>query len=263
MEASITRTSTPEQEELERKRRELNDLEGVLAQRELDLATLSGELRALELLYMRRVGMHLAHLDLLDARITELLARLNPDDQAVEKKAEKARKKAEKVEQKARAAQAAPEESTRFKPSESLKSLYRDIAKRIHPDLASDPADRSLRNHWMVAVNAAYQAGDEEKLRSLFEEWENSPLSVQGTGIQADLERILRKIIQVQERLKRIEADFSRLKSTFAYSLRLRIDSAQREGRDLLQEMAEKVEKQIARKQGLLDDLLKTSPPVR
>ncbi len=260
MEVSITKTITPEQDELKKKKKTLHKLEADLAQRELDLATLSGELKALELLYMRRVGMRLAHLDLIDARITEILARMNPDDSTVEKKAEKARRKAEKANQKAKAAQDAPEECTRFRPSESLKSLYREVAKRIHPDLATDEESRNLRNQWMVSVNAAYQDGDEEKLRSLLEEWENSPESVQGSGYHADLERTLRKINQAKERIREIKADFDRLKSTFAYSLRIRIELAQREGRDLLEEMAQRIEKQILRKQGLLDELLKNSP---
>jgi len=37
---------------------------------------------------------------------------------------------------------------------------------------------------------------------------------------------------------------------------------AEKEGRDLLEEMVQKIEKQLVSKQKLLDDLVKNAPPV-
>jgi multidrug efflux pump subunit AcrA (membrane-fusion protein) len=261
MKGSITATLSASQRELEKKRKELNRLETQLAQRMLDLATIQAELKALNARYMRKVGIRQAQLDILDSRIADQLARLNPESEVAKKQAEKARRKAERASREAGAAQAIPEERTRFKPSENLRSLYRDAAKRIHPDLACDEADQENRTRWMVEINAAYQAGDEERLRDLLEQWENSPESVQGNDYNADLERIIRKIAQVHVRLKGIDAEFEKIRNGFLYTLRLRIEKAQMEGRDLLEEMAQKVEKMISRKQSLLDDLLKNAPP--
>ena len=257
---TIIRTKTSEQRHLDKKLKELKKLEADLAQHELDLATLQAELRAVDLLYIRRVGSRLAHLDLIDARIAEILARLNPDDRATEKRAREAREHAAESGQKAKSAQAAPESGDQFKPSERLRSLYREGAKNIHPDLASDQKDREIRTQWMVELNEAYQFGDEARLASLLERWQASPESVQGAGTSADLERTLRKIVQANERLKVIDQEIERLKGSFAFTLRLRMRAASKEGRDLLGEMAEKIEKQIGRKQGLLDDLKKNAP---
>lgn len=262
MTVSISRTVTQEQRELERLRKELQKLETELVQHELDLNTLSAELKALDLLYIRKVGIQLTRLDLIDARIAEILARLNPDDRAAEKRAKEARKQADKKTEEVKSAQAAKEEETQFKPSENLRALYREAAKRMHPDLACDDNDRELRTRWMVEVNAAYQSGDEARLQKLFEDWENSPESVQGTGTNADLERMVRKIARTKERLKEIQQDMERLKNSFAYGLKMRIRAAKKDGRDLLEEMAQKIARQIERKQALLDDLLKNSPPI-
>jgi type II secretory pathway component PulF len=132
----------------------------------------------------------------------------------------------------------------------------------MHPDLASDEDNREIRNRWMVEINAAYQSGDEEGLAALLEKWFACPESVQGIGTQADLERTVRKIAAGTERMKAIQEELDRLKHSFAYSLRARMRAAEKEGRDLLDEMSKKIEKQIARKQRLLDDLVKNAPPV-
>ena len=64
---------------------ELNGLESELAQRELDLATLHGELRAFEARYLRIVGVRLAELDKIEAQIAELQARLVPKGQEIKR----------------------------------------------------------------------------------------------------------------------------------------------------------------------------------
>jgi hypothetical protein len=224
MQVYVTRKKTARERLLDEKRIELDELEAELAQRELDLSTLQAELRALDLLYTRKVGARLAQLDLIEARMAEILARLNPEDRSARKQAQQARRKAEQAHKKAGKAQAAPEERTRFNPSEDLRALYREVAKRIHPDLASDPESRELRNRLMVDVNAAYQANDQERLEQILADWELSPHSVQGDGPEAELERLERKIAQVLARLTSMDSDFERLKSSFAYSLKKRID---------------------------------------
>ena len=48
-----------------------------------------------------------------------------------------------------------------FKPSQNLKQLYRDVAKLIHPDLATDEKERLRRQELMAQVNQAYENGDD------------------------------------------------------------------------------------------------------
>lgn len=258
---AITKTSTTEQRELEKKLKLLKKLESDLAQRELDLETLRNELKAIDLLYIRRVGRRLAQLELLDARITEILARLNPDEQETQDRAREACRQAAETRQRAKEAQAAPEESTSFKPSENLRSLYREAAKTVHPDLAGDDSERETRNQWMAEINSAYSAGDEERLAALLKQWHSSPEAVQGDSLEARLERTLRLIARAKERLRAIRVEMDHLKSTFAYRLREQMQEAEKAGKDLLEEMAEKIEKQITRKESMLEDLLKNAPP--
>jgi len=117
---------SPEHDELEEKRRQLESLNEELAQRELDLATLTVELERFGRLYFRIVGARYAELDELDARVAAIRARLEPD---MAGKAQAAREHAERTRTEANAA--GPDTAaTRFDPSPDLKVLYRDAAKR-------------------------------------------------------------------------------------------------------------------------------------
>ena len=245
MGTKITRRQTPEEKELHKKLSELASLEAELAQHELDLATLQGELHAFENRYLRIVGVRYTKLDEIEAQIAEALARLNPKDSKAKKQAAEARTKAQESAQATDNIQE-PKQQNQFKPSESLKKLYREVAKRIHPDLATDEEERTRRQQLMVEANRAYEEGDEERLEAILREWESSPESVKGEGPGAELVRVIRKIAQVEERLPTIEIEIAQLKESDLYKLKIKAEEAEKERRDLLSEMAGQIDKQIA-----------------
>lgn len=244
MNKDLTRRQTPEECELENKRAHLAALEAELAQRELDLTTLKAELTIFETRYLREVGVFYAELDEIEAQIAEAQAHLNPKNQQAQEQASRARAQAQESAQTAGATQKSGEQK-KFTASESLKKLYRDIAKRLHPDLATDEAERARRQRLMADTNQAYADGDEARLQAILREWESSPESVKGEGTGAELIRIIRKIAQVEERLRTIEAEMARLKASELYQLKAKVEEAENERRDLLAEMASQVRKKI------------------
>jgi hypothetical protein len=242
--ANITRTQTPEERELAAKNAGLAGLKIELAQRELDFATLRVELRAFEQRYLRIVGVKFAAVDDLEAQIAETLNRRNPSDEMARRRAAEARTKATEsagvtgaIEPQMHAAD--------FKPSEDLKRLYREIAKRVHPDLVTDDDERAKRNQVMGEVNRAYAEGDEVRLRAILDEWETSPDAVTGDGVGAELVRIIRKIHQVQARLASLEIEIAKLTGSELAVLKARAESEQMNGLDLLAQMAEQLNEQI------------------
>jgi hypothetical protein len=98
----------------------------------------------------------------------------------------------------------------------------------------------------MAEANDAYERGDESKLTRILTEYEHSPESVQGEGAGAELIRVIRRISQARGRLSEIEAEMQELLRSDLYQLKSRLDEAQKHGRDVLKEMVEKVEEQIA-----------------
>ncbi len=244
MKTDITRKQTPEERELSRKQYKLSELEAELTQSELDLATLQAELNTFESRYTRIVGGCYAELDEIEARISEAEARLKPKDIKIQEQAAKARAQAQGSAQAAGIAQ--EPRGAKFEPSESLKKLYREVAKHIHPDLAIGEKERVRRQQLMADANRAYEEGDESKLRAILAEWGNCPESVKGEGVAAELVRVIRKIAQVKERLRVIETEIAQLEESDLFQLKTKVEMAENKGRDLLVEMASQVKAEIA-----------------
>ena len=214
---------TPEDEELQRKSVELATLETELVQGELDLTTLHAELQNFDREYQQVIGTRYTELDRIEEQIAEYMAYL--------------------------------ESSTDFTPSEDLKKLYREVAKRIHPDLTTDPVEKVRRQELMIAANQAYEAGDIEALKAILHSWESSPESVKGDGVVAELIRVIRKIAQCRERLRAIEQEFKAVKETELYELKYRDDAAKQVGQDLLADMAQELDEQIRQAQTELQEI--------
>src|SRR5262249_34747780 len=136
---------TPEERELEKKRADLGALEVELAQRELELATLRAELQSLEARYFHFVGRLYVELDDLQAQLAEARARHDSQNSVLRREASEARTRA--AESAEAVAIAGTEEANfrDFAPADELKRLYREVAKLLHPDLATDEGERVRR----------------------------------------------------------------------------------------------------------------------
>jgi len=242
---SLTKQMTPEEIELEKKRAELIIMEEELALQEMDLTTLQVSLEDLRRRYLRIVGIKLAQLDGIEAQIAEILARLEPKNEEARKEADRSHAQAQESADATGSIAAEEYEAEPFKPSEELKQLYRDLAKKIHPDLAPDEKAREKRHRFMQEVNQAYAERNVERLRSLLHDWESSPDSVSGEGTGAELIRIIRQIARVHSRIEAISKEMDKLKESEIYILKLKIDEAQDNGQDLLSDMASEVDGQI------------------
>ena len=259
MSIDLIRAQTPEEKELVRKLAELTVLQGELAQRELDLATLQAELHAFERMYLCIVGIRYAELDEIEAQIAEALAKAAPKNSEEQNRASQARAQASESAQASKIAQQ-PGRRDKFIPSDALKKLYREVAKCIHPDLAIDENDRARRQHFMTEAKQAYEDGDEARLREILCEWESSPEVVKGDGIGAELVRTIRKIAQIRERLLRIEAEIEELKMSELHQLKMEMDKGVVEGRDLLEEMKSRLDEQIVAARSRLRGISLTRP---
>jgi len=234
----------PEERELARKREEQAAIEAELADRELRSANLRAELLSFERRYLHFVGLRYAELDELKARIAERLAKEHPKDERAQKAAKEARARANET--RSTAGDKAAPEPRAFKATPEMKRLYRDVAKRIHPDLTSNREDRSKRQQLRADANEAYERGDEAKLTRILTNYEFSPEAVEGDGAGAELIRVIRRISQARSRLAEIEAELQELMRSDLYQLKSRTDEAEKSGRDILKEMVRNVNQQIA-----------------
>ncbi len=244
MSGGIVRKLTPEQEELDRKREELSAVRAALAERELELADLRTQLKSFEGRYLRQVGVLYAELDEWDARIAELEASQDTST-AAQQHAEQARKRADDTHE---ATHGEASKAQDFQPSAALKSLFREVAKRIHPDFAKDDADRQHRTRLMAEANDAYSQGDAEALQRILDDYQESSESVQGEGIGAELVRIIRQIHQARKNIANIDQELTNLRASDIAQLKHDVEVAEQEGRDRLAELATTLNGQIAQR---------------
>ena len=137
--------------------------------------------------------------------------------------------------------------------SDEAKRLFRQLARRIHPDLAGDEAERERRTNLMVAANDAYEQGDVAALERMLADWHASPEAVTGHGAAAELERTLRRIARVEADMRRIDEELAELEASAMGWLRRRVEKAAREGWDLLAHMVRELDRQIGEAQLELD----------
>ena len=224
---------TPEQIELEKKRRVLERLKDKLADREEEMADLRAELEQFEARYSMEVARLYAEFDEIEAEIAEEELKLVPDDEEIKKRVEELRRRAE---QSAARAQAA-EDKKEYVPTQEAKKAYHDLARSIHPDLALDEGEKERRHGLMAELNRAYSSGDQEKLDKMIEDLRHSPDAVRGDSVGDELVRVIRQIYQVNKRFAELAEERSKSEASELFDLRKKAKAEAADGRDLLKQM--------------------------
>ena len=204
-ETSVGRT--PEGEHLADQERLLEELTEQLATKETEFATLGVEFARFRATYLIRFAPLYAELDGLEAEIARLLVeRVGGDGPA----ATAARARADEAEARAKESASAAEgaedgSEPQSEPTPNLKALYRRVAKAVHPDLASDDAERARRTQVMATASEAYAAGDEQALRRILDGEAARPEAIIGDDVASRLVRVIRKQAQITMRLAELE----------------------------------------------------------
>ncbi|HUM70850.1 MAG TPA: J domain-containing protein, partial [Chloroflexota bacterium] len=118
-----------------------------------------------------------------------------------------------------------------------MKKLYRQLARRFHPDTAVDETDRTYRTQLMMAVNAAYAAGDIQKLHELADSPETNHQLDYSHADQKLAETLLREVTRIKRRLAEIKQEVSRLEKHESAKLMKKMALAEADGRDYLAEL--------------------------
>jgi hypothetical protein len=242
MPAEIILQQTPGKAALRSKREQLAAVRSTLAERESELAQIRAQLKTFEGRYLRQVGVLYAELDDLEARIAEREVDLYDSDSA-RSRAEEARRQAQETHD---AAFGDAREAEEFDPPPSLKTLFREVAKRIHPDFARDDAEQKHFTLLMARANQAYSRGDTETLQRLLDDHREINASIAGEGAAAELLRITRQIQHAERDIANLDAEQHTLLSSEIAQLHLDAEAAAREHRDLLTELATSLREQIA-----------------
>lgn len=252
-------------EQISRLRAELNQVQRQIDSAEEELARLEEDLRAFEFEFEANVGYLLEQLTQLEAEVNDYLQRIKIM-RAEKTFGEGYRNVEDQFDEKWNAPRRNTPKPPPPKPppltAAQLKKLYRELARRYHPDLALDEADRAYRTTKMMAINDAYKAGSLTELMALAAEKDKIGL---GTAVpmptspppskpslqtehemvyalEEELERSRRRLFRVQDALQNFH-------HRPMVELALEARFARREGRDVLAEMAVELQRKIARKE--------------
>ncbi len=249
MPAEIVLKQSPADTALVEKREQLATVRTTLAERESELAQMRAQLKAFEGRYLRQVGVLYAELDDLEARVAEQEASLYGSDAARSRAAE-ARQQAQETHD---AAFGEAREAEEFDPPPSLKTLFREVARRIHPDFARDDAEAQYFTLLMARANQAYSRGDIETLQRLLDDHLEINASIAGEGAAAELLRISRQIRHAERDIANLDAERHSLLGSEIAQLHVDAEAAAREHRDLVAELATSLREQIAEAQRRFD----------
>ena len=227
--AAIYRQPTAEEAELYRSRAMLAVIRTSLAEREARLSELRAQINSIEGRYIRQVGVLYIQLDEWEERIAALHSPLQ-------------------IPAGAETLEPPPIEVAESEPDEAildLKALFREVAKRIHPDFARDHHDERHRTHLMAQANDAFRRDDAAILQRMLNGYDPSTDSGDTPDIAAELARVVAQIDQAEKDVEFIDAELEAIAQSEMAQLKERITIAATRGRDLLAELAARVKGSI------------------
>lgn len=237
------RLKTPEEIELGRKRNELSAAQRLQSDLELSYSSLKSEIRSFEQTYEKVLGARIAELEDLEWQLKGLLgtdeAAVESDISGYDEPFAQFHHRTDLLDD--------DNGTTNESRQKSLKNLYREVAKAIHPDLASDDEERLRRQELMAVANQAYEVGDRSALEEILADRELGPDLLSGMSIALELVRIIRQIARVQQNVHALMRQIDELKATDIYSFKVRVDDALADDVNLLAEMAATVDLDIAK----------------
>jgi len=224
-----------------RRREELAALEAEIAQREPFLAQIQADLLQFERLYLGVVGSRYDDLAKIEQEIARLQGLTPEEDLSEEQEGASLGEDAVGCGQ------------NRFH-AEKLKRLYREVARKFHPDLVQCEIERHHRHQLMVEANHAYQSGAEDRLHELLVAGETLEVASQ-TPQSAEMIVLLRRISESRSLLSTIEANIDEILSSELFKLKQRVAVADTVGVNLLDELVSQVDRQIRKANNRLEHL--------
>jgi hypothetical protein len=239
---------------------QIAEAEAELVEREAELVDLRTELYAFGLEYDTRVGHKLAELSAVEEEIRRCRQQISLYRQWGPKGPPQSNYVP--VEEQYRRAWQQPPAPPPPPPPQpidetteaQIKTLYRQLCHRFHPDLATDRSEQAWRTEVMRTVNAAYAARSLAELQRLAEQPDRPP----ATQVSSDEQRLAamqERLQQIERRLREVEQEIRELMDGPEMALSLEVKLARWDGRDLLAEMAAEAEATVAQKRAELDAL--------
>jgi hypothetical protein len=258
----------PEEIELENKLGELTALRSQHADARLALQQVRDEISSFESKYNKTLGRRIAELEDLEAEVARLTGYADEDEYAESVSGHGRQHRAsghaggqarDEAGHSGDGARGRGGESFRShrgaeKPgkgrlaeNKEIKALYREVAKAIHPDLASSALDEAKRTELMSQANRAYEQLDRGTLQDILRKTKATAARAAANDIGSRLIQAIRDIAQEREEIKATRGLTEELRGSYVYRFRQRVADGLAQGIDLFGEMIAAAELNIAR----------------
>lgn len=131
---------------------------------------------------------------------------------------------------------------------QECKTLYHRLARKFHPDIAQDEEQRKKFNKIMAAINEAYGNGDLGTLKKYMRQVEREEKITKEIP-EEKLARLKEDYEIILGIITKLRAELEDLVASETYKLKKKVDQAKKEGRDLLQELANSINEEITENQ--------------
>ncbi|MER7703386.1 rhodanese-like domain-containing protein [Kitasatospora sp. NPDC097605] len=255
------RWTDPEQQELE-ERVEAAELAWLTM--DVDVRTLRVEIDNFALIHHQLLGPLYARLDELDALLAEAVAARTGDPEDL-RRAHEARGRVEdlpdldalfdSVRERGEQGETPPPPAApaRVRPGRDAQRIYRELVRRAHPDLSTDPEEQGRRAAFLARVNEAYAYGDTGALEALAAEWSTAPEAAPAVDSPDRLGWLRRRLEWLTGRIGELAAEQVRLERSAMGEL---LALAPQDPDGLLAELAEQLLAKAAAQQAELANLL-------
>ncbi len=237
---SLVLADSPLRARLLELRAEAESLRDAIAQLDLDIETLRttlgvfdarvhGALRELHEGHQRAVGV-VRHLERW-AELLETTPRADIARRARRLDARRARELSSAPEE-APVAEEWPAPATGGDDAAELKSLYRRLARRYHPDLARDEDGQVRAASLMVRINALYRAGDLAGLRALADQALGAEPAEEGLTLEREVALLEARRARFVEVLEGLKEELAALEACPTAQLWRKVTEREASGRD-------------------------------
>lgn len=138
----------------------------------------------------------------------------------------------------------APRDEAPRRGDDKLKSVYRTLVRRCHPDLAQTEEDRVRLGALMARINGLYASRDLRRLERLIEQTRDAEFDVAEKSVLERIAEIEARVAWLAVLRDNLQNDREALGRCATGELLRQVEEARRDGRDLLEELRRDLERE-------------------